>query len=261
MTDYRLMYDDMVKEYTRTVSDQFAQEELQKYNEVLFSCHSCGIEGNSFTVDDTRALKEKGLGMNLHGKTLVEAFEMLDHFAAYEEMIRTVDMPLTEDYVKHLHFLLTEHTISYRHEGGRPGEYTDCDMAAGDTIFGDHTQLVAQVPRLLESTQRAIDEGQLHLVELCARFHAYFEYLHPFRDGNGRTGRPSVNKILLSKGHPIIVIPKDARAEYINCLRLFRTDSPEHLIDFFFKTAVKRMRHEMDEKKRMTSEFTGEFEF
>ena len=172
MTDYRLMYDDMVKEYTRTVSDQFAQEELQKYNEVLFSCHSCGIEGNSFTVDDTRALKEKGLGMHLHGKTLVEAFEMLDHFAAYEEMIRTVDMPLTEDYVKHLHFLLTEHTISYRHEGGRPGEYTDCDMAAGDTIFGDHTQLVAQVPRLLESTQRAIDEGQLHLVELCARFHA-----------------------------------------------------------------------------------------
>ena len=120
---------------------------------------------------------------------------------------------------------------------------------------------VAQVPRLLESTQRAIDEGQLHLVELCARFHAYFEYLHPFRDGNGRTGRLLVNKILLSKGHPIIVIPKDARAEYINCLRLFRTDSPEHLIDFFFKTAVKRMRHEMDEKKRMTSEFTGEFEF
>lgn len=46
MTDYRLMYDDMVEEYTRTVSDQFAQEELQKYNEVLFSCHSCGIEGN-----------------------------------------------------------------------------------------------------------------------------------------------------------------------------------------------------------------------
>ena len=55
------------------------REEYIKYNEVLFSTHSCAIEGNSFSVDDTRELKEKGLGMIPAGKTLFEAFEMLDH--------------------------------------------------------------------------------------------------------------------------------------------------------------------------------------
>ena len=62
-------------------------EELKEYNEILFSAHSCGIEGNSFSVDDTRELKEKGLGLIPQGKTLYEAFEILGHFKAYEYLL------------------------------------------------------------------------------------------------------------------------------------------------------------------------------
>lgn len=106
-------FDSLVRQYKETVSSRLSVEDYLEYNEILFSCHSCGIEGNTFTVEDTRTLKEKGLGMIPQGKTLLEAFEMLDHFTAYEEMVRTVNEPLTEDYLKHLHFLLTEHTIGY----------------------------------------------------------------------------------------------------------------------------------------------------
>lgn len=131
-------YESLSEEYKRYVSDRFSKEDLLEYNEILFSAHSCSIEGNTFTVDETRTLKEQGLGMIPKGKTLFEVFELLDHFRAYEYMIRSYEEPLTEAYLKHLHFLLTEHTIAYKHKGARPGEYTDVDMCAGDTLFGEH---------------------------------------------------------------------------------------------------------------------------
>lgn len=56
-------YDDLRSKYQTLVVDRMNKEEYVKYNEVLFSTHSCAIEGNSFSVDDTRELKEKGLGM------------------------------------------------------------------------------------------------------------------------------------------------------------------------------------------------------
>lgn len=51
-----------------------SREEYLHYNEILFSAHSCAIEGNSFSVYDIRKLKEKGLGMIPAGKSLFEAF-------------------------------------------------------------------------------------------------------------------------------------------------------------------------------------------
>lgn len=247
-------FNNLSVEYRKLVSDKMSVEDFREYNEILFSSHSCGIEGNSFTVDETRTLKEKGLGMIPQGKSLVEAFEMLDHFASYEEMVRTVDEPLTEEYIKHLHFLLTEHTISYRHKDAKPGEYTEFDMCAGDTIFGDHEQLIARVPELLKSTEKALQDSRWHPLEIAARFHGHFEWLHPFRDGNGRLGRLLVNKILLQKQLPILIITVAQRTDYLNCMKTFRT-SAEPLTDFFFATTISRMKREIEQKRNATENF------
>ena len=48
------------------------------YNEILFSTHSCAIEGNSFTVDDTRILREQGMAMVPVGRSLLEGAEGAD---------------------------------------------------------------------------------------------------------------------------------------------------------------------------------------
>lgn len=234
-------FNTLAEEYRAFVSDKMSGDDFREYNEILFSCHSCGIEGISFTVDETRTLKEKGLGMIPQGKSLVEAFEMLDHFAAYEEMVRTVEETLTEEYIKHLHFLLTEHTIEYRHQGAKPGEYTEYDMCAGDTMFGDHEQLIARVPDLLKSTESALQDARWHPMEVAARFHGHFEWLHPFRDGNGRIGRLLVNKILLQKKLPMLILTVGQRADYLNCMKKFRMDA-EPLADLFFDTAILRMK-------------------
>ena len=182
-------YENLRRKYQTVVIDRMDREEYRQFNEILFSTHSCAIEGNSFSVDDTRELKEKGLGMIPTGKSLLEAFEMLDHFKAYEYVLNNTCHALDEAFLKEINRLVTLHTLAYRSPDATPGEYTTTDMAAGDTVFGDHEQLVAKVPQLLASTERAIASSAAHPVVLAARFHGFYEYLHPFRDGNGRTGR------------------------------------------------------------------------
>ena len=99
-------YETLREAYHQQVTSRMNREDLKEYNEVLFSAHSCAIEGNSFSVNDTRELKEKGLGVVPQGKTLFEAFEMLDHFNAYEYLFAQPSQPLTEEMLKETHRIL-----------------------------------------------------------------------------------------------------------------------------------------------------------
>ncbi len=250
------LYESLRCKYQALIINKMDREEYTKYNEVVFSTHSCAIEGNSFSVDDTRELKEKGLGMIPAGKTLFEAFEMLDHFEAFEYVMQNTQHPLDEALLKEINKRVTLHSISYRSPEAIPGEYTTTDMAAGDTVFGDHEQLIAKVPKLLESTEKAIASAAVHPMILAARFHGFYEHLHPFRDGNGRTGRLVSNYILLRSSHPLLIIPSEARQEYTSALRMIRTEATdEHLVRFFFKMAMRRMEDELKQKAANTKRF------
>lgn len=249
-------YESTLAAYRATIMERMSQQDWRDYNEILFSAHSCAIEGNSFSVNDTRELKEKGLGVIPVGKSLLEAFEILDHFDAYEYMLTQVGQPLSEELIREIHRRCTRNTLAYRTHGeGVPGEYTTTDMAAGDTIFGDHTELIARIPKLIEATQQAMDKSETHPVVISARFHCFFEYLHPFRDGNGRTGRLLANWLLLTMGHPMIIIPNETKAEYILALQMYRKEhSLEYIEHFFLTTAIARMKHEMTQKRELTAQ-------
>ncbi len=243
-------YEDVRRVYQEKVADRMGREQWMEYNEILFSAHSCAIEGNSFTVDDTRILREQGMAMIPVGRSLLECAEMADHFRAFDYMTSHLDHPFDEALLKEVNRLVTEHTLSYRAPGAVAGEYTTEDMAAGDTVFGDHETLVARVPQLMASTQRAIDSGQ-HPMMVASKWHGYYEYLHPFRDGNGRTGRLLSNFILLRAGHPLLIVRIEDRASYISALRQISVEgTDEYLVEFFFKTAIKRMEDEMKQKRK-----------
>ena len=245
-------YESIRQEYQQKIADKMGKKQWMEYNEILFSAHSCAIEGNSFTVDDTRILREKGMAMIPVGRSLLECTEMADHFRAFDFMVSHLDNAFDEPFLKETNRLVTEHTLAYRAPGAIAGEYTTEDMAAGDTVFGDHEELIARVPKLMESTQRAIEDGQ-HPMIVAAKWHGYYEYLHPFRDGNGRTGRLLSNFILLRAGHPLLIIRLEDRSEYISALKQIRAEGrDEHLVDFFFKVAINRMKSELAQKRRNT---------
>ena len=245
-------YESVRLEYQQKIVDKMGRKQWMEYNEVLFSAHSCAIEGNSFTVDDTRILREQGMAMIPVGRSLLECTEMADHFRAFDYMVSHLDHPFDEALLKEVNRLVTEHTLSYRAPGAVAGEYTTEDMAAGDTVFGDHETLIARVPQLMASTRKAIDDGQ-HPLVVAAKWHGYYEYLHPFRDGNGRTGRLLSNFILLRADHPLLIVRLEDRSEYISALKQIRTEgTDEHLVAFFFKTAVSRMQGELAQKLKNT---------
>ena len=174
----------------------------------------------------------------------IEAYEMLR-----KEYMQRVTSRMNRDDQKEYNEVL----IAYKHPDSQAGEYTDTDMAAGDTLFGDHEQFIARVPQLLRSTHSALDADQIHPMIIAGRFHGFYEYLHPFRDGNGRLGRLFANYILHLKGHPIVIIPQETKGTYIDALRCIRTEgTDEYLIDFFFQMAIQRMQREIDEKKMLT---------
>ena len=245
-------YESIRQEYQEKIADRMGHEQWMEYNEILFSAHSCAIEGNSFTIDDTRILREQGMAMIPVGRSLLECTEIADHFRAFDYMVSHLNHPFDEALLKEVNRLVTEHTIAYRAQGAIAGEYTTEDMAAGDTVFGDHEELIARVPKLMESTQRALDEGQ-HPLIVAAKWHGYYEYLHPFRDGNGRTGRLLSNFIMLKAGHPLLIIKLEDRSEYISALKQIRTEgTDEHLVAFFIKTAINRMKSELAQKRKNT---------
>ena len=73
------------------------------------------------------------------------------------------------------------------------------------------------------------------------------------RDGNGCTGRPMSNFILLRARHPLFIIRKEDCADYIGALRQIRTEgTDEYLIGFFFRTAIGRMKGELTQKRSHT---------
>ncbi len=243
-------YERIRLEYQQKIADKMGHQQWMEYNEILFSAHSCAIEGNSFTVDDTRILREQGMAMIPVGRSLLECTEMADHFRAFDYMTSHLESPFDEVLLKEVNRLVTEHTLQYRVPDAIPGEYTKEDMAAGDTMFGDHETLIARVPNLMTSTEKALHDGQ-HPMIVSAKWHGYYEYLHPFRDGNGRTGRLLSNFILLRANHPLLIIPVEERSAYISALKQIRIEgTDEHLIAFFFKIAITRMKSELSQKRK-----------
>ena len=243
-------YERIRQEYQQKVAEKMGHLQWMEYNEILFSAHSCAIEGNSFTVDDTRILREQGMSMVPVGRSLLECTEIADHFRAFDYVASHLESPFDESLLKEVNRLVTEHTLSYRVPDAQPGEYTTEDMAAGDTVFGDHETLIARVPDLMSSTERALLDGQ-HPLIVSAKWHGYYEYLHPFRDGNGRTGRLLSNFILLRANHPLLIVKLEDRSTYISALKQIRTEATdEHLIAFFFKVAIRRMKEELSQKRK-----------
>ncbi len=63
-------YESVRQAYQRKIADRMGKEQWMEYNEILFTALSCAIEGNSFTVDDTRILREQGMAMIPVGRSL-----------------------------------------------------------------------------------------------------------------------------------------------------------------------------------------------
>lgn len=182
--------------------------EVARLNEefiVEYTYNSNAIEGNTLTLRETDLVLR---GLTIDQKPLKDHMEAVGHKEAFEyvrELVKN-NVAISESIIKQIHFLVLADKKDDR------GVYRRVPVR----IMGAQHEPVQ--PYLIEPKMEQLlcsfESGTEHIVTRLARFHIEFEGIHPFIDGNGRTGRLLVNLELMKAGFPPIDIKFTDRLAY-----------------------------------------------
>lgn len=171
---------DLVSKISEAVGSFYAQEELRlhRINRIKTIQGSLAIEGNTLTIDQITAI--------LDGKPVIapinEVQEIRNAIKAYE-LLETLNPNSLDDLLK-AHLTMEAgliHDAGYFRSGG-------VGVASGEEII-HYAPPAERVPQLMEDLFEWLNGTEEHpLIKSCI-FHYEFEFIHPFSDGNGRTGR------------------------------------------------------------------------
>ena len=191
-------------------------------NGASFIYHNGKIENDRISYHDTREIFEHG-GVTSYTGDVRTLFEIQNLCAGYQRFLSAFGNrePITEELIKELHGILTAGTYdTHRYQvGERPGTYKKNDYVVGESEVG---ALPEDVPEKMgELIEELADVSGDNALIAAAYFHAKMENIHPFADGNGRTGRLMMNYILVLHDHPPIIIYVEDRANYYAALEHF----------------------------------------
>lgn len=225
---------------------------------INFAYHSGKIENDKVTYHDTREIFDKN-GVTSYTGDLRTLFEIKNSKDAYERILKAFEAreTLTEDLIKEIQKLLTKGTYDERRYsmGERPGEYKVGDYVTGKNEVGALAEDVPEeMAELLQEMQEDFyDIEDKDILMAAAYFHAKFENIHAFSDGNGRTGRLLMNYYLLSMNHPPIVIHEEDRKSYYDALELFDTQMQVKPLKNFLGEQLEKTwkKHLLKEKQEI----------
>ena len=184
--------------------------EVARLNEefiVEYTYNSNAIEGNTLTLRETDLVLR---GLTIDRKPLKDHMEAVGHKEAFDFVSELVkdNVPISEGIIKQIHCLVLADKREDR------GVYRRVPVR----IMGAQHEPVQ--PYLIEPKMEQLlydfSASTEHIVTKLARFHIEFEGIHPFIDGNGRTGRLLVNLELMKYGFPPIDIKFTDRIAYYN---------------------------------------------
>lgn len=225
--------------------------EVLSGHSIAFAYHSGKIENDKITYNDTRDIFEHD-GVTAYTGDLRTLFEIRNAKLANELFLtsfgekRRMDEALVKEFQK----LLTMNTYDARRWqlGERLGEYKKHDYVTGREEIGTAPEDVQEeMAELMDELQDLKQEDALTAV---AYFHVKFENIHPFADGNGRTGRLAMNYLLVMLGHPPIVVHEEDRKEYYAALEAWDTkQNLKVMISFLRSQTMKTWRKRVEKLK------------
>lgn len=195
------------------------------------------IEGSTFTSKQTAFLFDTGtivVGDDSYCKSK-DVEEAAGHFMMFNEVLKSLDKPLTVDMVKSFHFQLKAGVFEDKANGYPIGEFKNRRNQVGNII----TELPQNVPARMERLIESYNSGNRELSDIV-KFHAEYERIHPFQDGNGRTGRAIIFKQCLDSNIMPILIADEDKIHYYNALYAVETEGNcDMLLKFFQKEQAR----------------------
>ncbi len=236
----------------RMITNDAELAEALNGQSILYAYHSGKIENEKITYHDTREIFEHD-GVTAYTGDLRTLFEIRNAKEAYELFLVSFNerRVLDEALVKVFQYKLTQNTYDTRRYqlGERPGEYKLHDYVTGREEVGAAPEDVTEeLAELLEELRDVPEEKALIA---AAYFHAKFENIHPFADGNGRTGRLLMNYFLVTHSHPPIVIHEEDRRGYFEALEAWDTGQAlKPLTDFLKQQTVKTWAKQIERAEK-----------
>ena len=193
-------------------------ERLAEEFMIDFTYNSNAIEGNTLTLKETALALE---GMTINQKPLKDHLEAVGHRDAflYVQDVAKQALPLNETVIKNIHALVLMNRPDDK------GVYRRIPVR----IMGAYTEPVQPYmiePRMTELLSANEErKNTMTDIERIALFHLEFEGIHPFIDGNGRTGRLILNLDLIRNGYPPINVKFTDRKRYYDAFDAFYKDN------------------------------------
>ena len=206
-------------------------KKLQNYLKTEFIYNSNAIEGNTLTLRETDIILQ--YGVTIKGKSLKEHNEVKGQEYALDflnDVLKTKES-LSVRLIREFHALVLNDDFKNR------GKFKQ----ENNIILGVKFQ-TTPFYQVEEKLQELIDnflKSKENIIEKVAKFHAEFEKIHPFNDGNGRTGRLLMNLELMKNGYPITIIKNENRNDYYNALEKAQVEFDYELIIKFIKSSIE----------------------
>ena len=184
--------------------------ELQRLQEeflIEYTYNSNAIEGNTLTLQETALVLE---GITIDRKPLKDAF-------LYVQDLVKDKIPFSETIIKQIHTLVLMDRPEDR------GIYRRIPVRIMGAYHTPPEPVV--VPEQMEKLIKEFSKKKLHPIESAALFHLKFEGIHPFVDGNGRTGRLILNLFLMQNGYPPINVKFTDRKRYYEAFDSYYRDN------------------------------------
>lgn len=197
--------------------------------------NSNAIEGNTLTLQETGLVLQ---GITIDRKPLKDHLEAVGYKEAFEyvELLAKEQKPLTDHEIKAIHSLV----LADRKEDRGQWRRVPVRIVGATTTPVQPYQIEPMVSALL--TDMTTVYKKLHTVEQVALFHLRFESIHPFIDGNGRTGRLLMNLQLIQAGYPPINVKFTDRRRYYEAFDSYaNTGSPAAMVNLIGEYLTERL--------------------
>jgi len=219
-----------IRKNTKHAQQKWDSQKWQNFYEWFvteFTYNTSAIEGSTVTLQETGMILFDNIVPE--GRTTKEIREIENHKDSFDYMFR-YKKDMTKQFVLGLHKKLM-HNILWK----QAGAFRDVNVyVRGANFMPPRYEDVEKEFKKLMLWYRT-NKKKYHPVIIAAYFHHRFETVHPFRDGNGRTGRLILNFMLKKSGYPMIDIKNAERQKYYHALHEANEGNLEPMVNLIKK--------------------------